>query len=407
MNSKFHGAVLRTGAAVVTSALLLVTPAATSFTAMAAEDTGTAVQSVMASGINMSTDYPGISVQAGDSISFDLDFTNSGTGELVDLSASGLPDGFEGYFQGNGHQVSSVYVKNGESDSLVTYNITVPDTAEDGEYKITLKADGTSHSSTLVLNLTVSELDLGASTLTTEYDNQSGSAGDTVSFDTTLANNSVNDQTFTLSADAPEGWSVTYKTSDSSNITSVNVDGASSETVTVTIQAPNDAAAQDYTIPIHAVSEEGDDLELDLKVTITGSYDLSFTTQNETLSFDAKANTRNSIVMEITNNGNAPLTNINLTSSAPTDWTVEFSESTIDSLDAGASKEVTAYVTPAESAISGDYSLTMTATAEETSTSNAFRVTVQTQTVWGIVGIVIIAAIIGCLVAVFHKFGRH
>lgn len=399
---------MRTGAAFITSALLAVTPVMTAFPSMAAEDTGTAVQSVIASGLHMSTDYPGISAQAGDSISFDLDFTNSGSGEQVELSDSGLPDGFEGYFQGNGHQVSSVYVKNGESDSLVTYNITIPETAQDGDYKITLKADGTSHSSTLTIDLTVSELNLGASTLTTKYNNQSGAAGSTISYDTTLQNNSVDAQTFNFSADAPEGWSVTYKeSSGSSNVTSVNVDGASSTTVTVTVQAPDDAEATDYTIPIHARTENGDDLELDLNVTITGSYDLSFTTQNQTLSFNAKANTRNTVVMELTNNGNAPLTNINLTSSAPTDWTVEFSESTIDSLAAGASKEVTAYVTPAESAISGDYSVTMTATAEETSTSNAFRVTVETQTVWGIVGVVIIVAILGCLVAVFRKFGRH
>ena len=49
----------------------------------------------------------------------------------------------------------------------------------------------------------------------------------------------------------------------------------------------------------------------------------------------------------------------------------------------------------------------MTASASETSNSSSFRVTVETQTVWGIVGIVIIAAIFACLYEVFRKFGRH
>lgn len=409
MKRESHRALVRTCVAAVTSVMLAAAPVATAFTSMAAEDDGAAAQSVVASGITMSTDYPGISVQAGDSISFSLDFTNSGVGEEVALSASGLPDGFEGYFQGNSHEVSSVYVKNGESDSLVTYTVTVPETAQDGDYKIVLTAKGTSHSDSLTLDLTVSELDLGASTLTVDNNDQSASGGSSVTFNATLNNNSIKDQTFALSADAPEGWTVTYQGSDSSssNITSLAVDGASSGTFTITVQAPSDADATDFTIPVHAKDEDGDDIELDLKVTVTGSYDLDFTTQNQTLSFNAKANTRNSVVMEVTNNGNAPLTNINLTADAPTDWTVEFSESTIDSLDAGSSKEVTAYVTPAESAISGDYSLTMTAAAEETTASNAFRVTVQTQTVWGIVGVVIIVAILGCLAAVFRKFGRH
>ena len=110
---------------------------------------------------------------------------------------------------------------------------------------------------------------------------------------------------------------------------------------------------------------------MDLKVTITGKYSVSMTTQNETLSFNAKANKKTAVVLDVTNNGNVALTDINLTASAPTDWTVEFSESSIDSLDAGTTKEVTAYVTPSQSAISGDYVVNMTATAKETSNTSA------------------------------------
>ena len=64
---------------------------------------------------------------------------------------------------------------------------------------------------------------------------------------------------------------------------------------------------------------------MDLKVTITGKYSVSMTTQNETLSFNAKANKKTAVVLDVTNNGNVALTDINLTASAPTDWTVEFS----------------------------------------------------------------------------------
>lgn len=395
----------RGGVAIVTSVLLAAAPV-TSFASMAAENDAAAVQTVISSGLTMSTSYPGISVKAGDSISFTLDFTNSGSGELADLSTSSLPDGFEGYFQGNGHTVSSVYVKNGESDGLLTYTVNVPDTATDGDYKITLYAKG-SRSTSLTLNLNVSELDLGASTLTSDYQEQEGASGTSFKFSSTLNNNSTEDQSYALSADAPDGWNVAYTASDgSTSVSAIDADGASSTAFTITVTPPDNVDAGDYTIPITA-SSANETLTMDLKVTITGKYSVSMTTQNETLSFDAKANKKTAVVLDVTNNGNVALTDINLTASAPTDWTVEFSESSIASLDAGATKEVTAYVTPSQSAISGDYVVNMTASAKETSNTANFRVTVETQTVWGVVGIVIIVAIFACLYEVFRKFGRH
>ena len=49
----------------------------------------------------------------------------------------------------------------------------------------------------------------------------------------------------------------------------------------------------------------------------------------------------------------------------------------------------------------------VTAKSDETSQTSQFRVTVQTQTIWGIVGLVIIAGIVVCLFFVFRKFGRR
>lgn len=395
----------RAGVALATSVLLFATPL-TSFVSMAAQ-TDTVTQTTVSSGFTMSTDYPGISVKAGSSVSFTIDFSNSGSGELTTLSTSSLPEGFEGYFQGNSHTVSQVYVQNGYNEGLLTYTVNVPDDASDGEYKITLYAKGSSKSASLTLTLNVSELNLGASTLTTDYEDQEGAVGTSFSFSSTLTNNSTEAQSYAMSAEAPDGWTVTYTASDgSTSVSAIDVDGASSSTFTIKVTPSDNVEAGEYVIPITAASAN-ETLTMDLKVTITGKYSLSLMTQNETLSFDAKANKKTSVVLQVKNDGNVDLTDINLTASTPTDWTVEFSESTIDSLEAGATKEVTAYVTPAQTAISGDYVVSMTASASETSNSSSFRVTVETQTVWGIVGIVIIVAIFACLYEVFRKFGRH
>ena len=69
MKSKSLKPLTRAGVAVVTSALLMAAPLA-SFPSMAAENDAAAVQTIIASGLTMSTSYPGISVKAGDSISF-------------------------------------------------------------------------------------------------------------------------------------------------------------------------------------------------------------------------------------------------------------------------------------------------------------------------------------------------
>ncbi len=395
----------RTGVALAASALLLAAML-TSFVSMAAESP-TVTQTAVASGFVMSTDYPGISVKAGNSVSFSIDFSNSGSGELTSLSTSALPEGFEGYFQGSSHTVSEAYVQNGYTEGLLTYVVNIPDDASDGEYKITLYAKGSSKSASLTLTLNVAELNLGASTLTTDYEDQEGASGTSFSFSSTLTNNSTEEQSYAMSADAPDGWTVTYTASDgSTSVSAIDVDGASSSNFTIKVTPADNAEAGEYVIPITA-SSANETLNLELKVTITGKYSLSLLTQNETLSFNAKANKKTSVVLQVKNDGNVDLSDINLTASTPTDWTVEFSESTIDSLAAGATKEVTAYVTPAQTAISGDYVVSMTASASETSNSSSFRVTVETQTVWGIVGIVIIAAIFACLYEVFRKFGRH
>lgn len=400
-----HNPLKRTGVALATSVLLLAAPL-TPFVSMAAESS-TVTQTAVASGFVMSTDYPGISVKAGNSVSFSIDFSNSGSGELTSLSTSALPEGFEGYFQGSSHTVSEAYVQNGYTEGLLTYVVNIPDDASDGEYKITLYAKGASKSASLTLTLNVAELNLGASTLTTDYEDQEGASGTSFSFSSTLTNNSTEEQSYAMSADAPDGWTVTYTASDgSTSVSAIDVDGASSSDFTIKVSPADNAEAGEYVIPITA-SSANETLNLELKVTITGKYSLSLLTQNETLSFDAKANKKTSVVLQVKNDGNVDLSDINLTASTPTDWTVEFSESTIDSLAAGATKEVTAYVTPAQTAISGDYVVSMTASASETSNSSSFRVTVETQTVWGIVGVVIIAAIFACLYEVFRKFGRH
>ncbi len=144
-----------------------------------------------------------------------------------------------------------------------------------------------------------------------------------------------------------------------------------------------------------------------MNVTILGSYDMSLSTVDEKLSFDAYANTESDVTLKITNNGNMDLENISLSSSAPSGWEVSFDTTTIDLLEAGASTEVTAHVTPGDDALTGDYVTIMTASCDNQSASAEFRITVKTQTGWGIFAVIIIIAVAGGLYYVMKKYGRR
>lgn len=366
------------------------------------------VTAFAAGGLEMSTDYPGLTVKAGDELDFTLDFANgSGSGVSAALSITSIPEGWEGYFSGGGSEISHVYVKSGDNVSAATFHVTVPAETEQGTYTITLRAEGGGMASSLTLTLDVREEELDSSEFSTQYAEQEGSADSSFSFSSTLRNNTPKEQSYSFSANPPTGWTVTFKPSgEDTQVAAIDVDARGSQTMDVTVTPPGGVEAGEYTIPISAISAS-ETLTDELTVVIAGSYDLELSTPSGRLSFDATANEKTDVTLSITNNGNVDLQNVNLTSSAPSDWTVEFSESSIDVLEAGATKEVTAYVTPSKEAMSGDYSLTITAKNSETSDSAEFRVTVKTETIWGLVGVLLIAAAAVGLAWVFKKYGRR
>jgi uncharacterized membrane protein len=371
----------------------------------------TEAAAVLGSGIEMSTSYPGLTVKPGDTVSFSLDFASlDGLGHDVSLEEGELPEGWSGYFKGGNNQVTKVHISAAEDagSSLASYSLTVPAEAEEGYYEIDLTADdGEGSTDVLTLGISVSVEEAGESSFSSEYPEQQGATGSTFSFDTTIVNNRTTAQTYSLSAELPEGWQISFVPSgESAAVTSLPVEAGSSQGLTVTVTPSETVEKGDYEIHLTAVSAN-DTLKTDLGIEIIGTYSVSLSTADQRLSFDAEAGKQSSVTLTITNTGNVDLENLNLTSSASTDWDVTFSESTIDTLEAGASKEITAYVTPSEDAITGDYVAYIAISNSETSSSAEFRVSVKTSTTWGFAAAGIIVVIILGLAAIFKKYGRR
>lgn len=379
--------------------LLLSTQAFTAFADV------TPIASVEGGSLTMSTEFPSRAVSAGDSVDFDLDFANQGASELAQLSVESAPEGWSADFIGDGDSVGSIYVKNGNTAGAAILRVRIPSDAATGMYEIVAKADGETASSTLTLKLGVQELEYGESNLVIEYGEQEGSSSSTFSFSTTIQNNTGDEQTYSLSAQVPNGWTAAI-TADSTQVSAVTIPAQSSQNLIVKITPAAGAEAEEYTIPFSATSAR-DSLNGEFKLTITGTYAMTLSTPSGRLSFDATANKQSAVTLSVTNTGNIALQNINLNSQAPTGWTVEYSESSIDTLEAGASKEITMYVTPAKDALSGDYATLISASNSQTSATASFRVTVKTETAWGIVGALIILAVLAVLGFCFKKFGRR
>ena len=124
-----------------------------------------------AGGLQMSTGYPGMTVNAGDDLSFSLDFSNTtGAGMAVSLETVSLPEGWEGYFTGNGSEVSQVYVKSGDNAGAAAYSLSIPDDAASGDYEVVLRAfAGAEAEDTLTLKLKVAAEEIGSSSFESQY----------------------------------------------------------------------------------------------------------------------------------------------------------------------------------------------------------------------------------------------
>ncbi len=363
-------------------------------------------------GLELHTNYPGMSVEPGDSLSLTIDMDNmTGAALDADVSVSAMPDGWEGYLQGGSYEVSRVHVPAGEKSASMTLRMTVPSELEEGVYtvKVQARAVGSDAADELEFLFSAASQEAGRGSFTSEYPSQEGPAGTAFSFSTTLVNNSLKPQTYNLSSNAPAGWNVSFVPADgSAGVAAIDVEAGSSQAVTVSVTPPQRVESGEYAIPCSAVSAT-ETLSVDLTVTITGTYGLELATPDGRLSFDANAGKAADVTLYITNTGNVDLENVSLNSSAPSGWTVSYNleDNIIESLPAGSTSEVIASVKPSNDAITGDYVTSFSVSSEQSSDMLEFRVSVKTSTMWGAVAILIIVVVALGLEYVFRKFGRR
>jgi uncharacterized membrane protein len=347
--------------------------------------------------------YPSVVVDPGDAATFALSVT-APEPERVDLTVDGVPDGWSASFRGGESTVTSVFA--GAQAEPLELRVDVPDEATPGTSAISLVATGQSRTVELPLDVVIADTSGGAVSLSSEFPLLRGDTESPFSFDLELANDTARTISFALEATGPEGWDVSAQPAGEAQAATVQVAANDSERVTVSAEPPINAPAGMYPILVRA-SGEGQSAEAQLAVEITGSYSLTLDAPDGRLNASGTGGSVIEYPVVVANDGTAPLVSVELSGTPPRGWEVAFEPATIEAIEPGAVAQAVARITPAANAVAGDYDVTLRASTEQADDSIAVRTTVETSTLWGIVGLVIIGLVIIGLFLVFRRYGRR
>jgi uncharacterized membrane protein len=324
---------------------------------------------------------------------------------VVDLEVRNVPDGWTANFQGGGRVVESVYVDTDRTGN-VTLKVDVPEGLASGPNRMLIVATGQDDASQLPLELIIGEIAPPKLSMEVDLPILRGTPTTTFSYRLRVQNESDEELLVNLEAEAPEGFDVTFRRSGQ-EVTSVPIRAGVTENIDASVRPPEQLAAGEYMI--HVRAQGGEALaELDLTAVVTGQPTLSLSAPDGRLSGQATAGQETSIEMILRNTGTAPAEGIRLESSPPAQWNISFEPEEIAALAPNEELPVTVKITPPQQAVAGDYMVTLRAVPDAGDSESAdFRVTVITSTLWGVVGLVLIAAALGVVALAVARFGRR
>lgn len=359
--------------------------------------------------LTLTTPYPAQSVEVGSTVNLPLKVRVDGlSAEIVDLTMAQTPDGWSASFIGDGRAVQAVYAEP-DSPGSVSLKLEPSSGVEPGTYEFAVRAQSRSSDqrTELPLTLRVEERLPPQLSLDVELPTLQATPNGSITYQATLQNDGDRDLVVNLSSDTPENFEVTYKAQfGGQTVTSLPIKAGESKDLEIEVAIPEGISAGEYQIGVQAAAERVQQTQI-LNAVVEGQPQLGVSTSGQPVSTKATIAEPTSVEFVVRNQGSAPAEEISLSSSAPSGWTVEFQPSSIGSIQPGDETPVTARITPSDDTIAGDYFVTLTADAENSSDSVEFRVTAQMSTLWGAVGIALIAVALGVVGLAVVRFGRR
>jgi uncharacterized membrane protein len=369
---------------------------------------GTGKSPAEISGIYLTTAFPGLTVRAGETATLVLSLHNYRLPpQQLSLSVPQAPSGWKATILGGGQPVASAIVGPDEEQRL-QLRLEPPLGAGPGDYRFVVTAHGESGDVNLPITLTIGKELPAKLKLSTNFPALRGTASTSFKFTVSVENDSGRDATINLTAAAPKTFEVTFAEAyGSQQITSIPIGAGKSKDIDMSVSLPHDTAAGDYKLQMRAKGEAAS-ATLPLAITVFGQPRLSLAGEGGRLSGEAYAGKASPLTLVLRNDGSEVARDIEISATAPDGWTTGFNPKEVPLLAAGKSQSVQVTLTPSAQAIAGDYQATIRASAADGPSESAdFRITVLTSTLWGMVGIGVIAVALLVVVFAVARYGRR
>ncbi len=359
-------------------------------------------------GVYLTTRYPALTVRTGETTTLDLSLRNfNEPPQPLSLSVPEVAAGWKATILGGGQPVASAIVAP-DSEEKLQLRLEPPTGAGPGDYHFVVAARGPAGDLKLPITVTIGKELPAKLKLTTNFPALRGTATTSFKFKVTVTNDSGRDATINLSADAPKNFQMTFTEAyGSQQLTSIPIEAGKSKDIEASVSLPRDTPAGDYKMVLHAKSEAAS-ADLDLGITILGQARLSLAGEGGRLSGNAYAGRGSQLTVIVRNDGSEAARDVELSATAPEGWKSSFEPKELPELAAGKSQSVQVTLTPSERAIAGDYQTTIRASSTGGQSESAnFRITVLTSTLWGAVGVGVIAIALLVVVFAVARFGRR
>jgi len=378
------------------------------FLVLVAVAAGAADKPSAVTGLFLTTRYPGLTVRAGETTTIDLSLRNFNLPpQQLALSVPQVASGWKATVLGGGQPVESAFVAP-DSEEKLQLRLEPPPGTGPGSYQFVVEAHGGGNTLKLPITVTIGQELPAKLKLTTNFPALRGTATTSFKFKVTVANDSGRDATINFSADAPKNFQVTFTEAyGTQQLTSIPIEAGKSKDIEASVALPRDTPAGEYKLALRAKSEAAS-ADLDLAITIIGQARLALAGEGGRLSGEAYAGQDSQLTVVAKNDGSEAARDVEFSATAPEGWKTSFDPKELPELGAGKSQSIKVTLTPSARAIAGDYQTTIRASSTGGLSESAnFRITVLTSTVWGAVGIGVIAAALLVVVFAVARFGRR
>ncbi|CAN0334261.1 unnamed protein product, partial [Phaeothamnion confervicola] len=326
--------------------------------------------------------------------------------QRADVSLQGVPAGWTGELRGGGKPVGAAFVEHNAKANL-ELRIRVPQDAKPGDYTIIVKASAPERALELPVRINVQPAAAAKLTAEPKLPVLRGTPKSSFDFKVTVKNESADDVLANITHNAPRGFQVTFKEGyGTQELTSLPLKAGDSKELSVDIKPSVSSNAGKFPVDIEIGNEKAR-ATTQLTLDISGQPSVSLAGESERLSGEVYAGRERRFNFILRNTGTADARNIELSSTPPSGWKVNFEPKSIAAIVPNGEQKFEAVIIPSEKAVTGDYMVAIRANGDGVSEKVDFRSTVATSTLWGAVGLGVIAAALLVLFGAVGRFGRR